>query len=68
MQRKAGVEVQVLGADELRRCYPSFRFAGVDCGALSLADREIDPHAALMRFCGRWKVSAWPMRMTVLSD
>ena len=52
MQRKAGVEVQVLGADELRRRYPSFRFAGVDCGALSLADGEIDHHAALMRFCG----------------
>ena len=50
MQREAGVEVQVLGADELRRRYPSFRFAGVDCGALSLADGEIDPHGALMGF------------------
>ena len=42
MQREAGLEVQVLGADELRRRYPSFQFAGVDCGALSLADGEID--------------------------
>jgi len=50
MQREAGVEVQILGADELRRRYPSFRFAGVDCGALSLADGEIDPNAALMGF------------------
>lgn len=50
MQREAGVEVQILGADELRRRYPSFRFAGVDCGALSTADGEIDPHAALMGF------------------
>lgn len=50
MQCEAGVEVQILGADELRRRYPSFRFAGVDCGALSLADGEIDPHAALMGF------------------
>jgi glycine/D-amino acid oxidase-like deaminating enzyme len=50
MQREAGVDVQVLGADELRRRYPSFRFAGVDCGALSLADGEIDPNAALMGF------------------
>ena len=61
MQRKAGVEVQVLGADELRRRYASFRFAGVDCGALSLADGEIDPYAALMRFRGRRKVSARSM-------
>lgn len=39
----AGVDVQVLGAAELPSRYPSFRFAWVDCGALSLADGEIDP-------------------------
>lgn len=50
MQSEAGVEVEVLGADELRRRYPSFHFAGVDCGALSRADGEIDPNAALMGF------------------
>lgn len=43
MQRAAGVDVQVLGAAELPSRYPSFRFAWVDCGALSLADGEIDP-------------------------
>ncbi|MDQ8731099.1 FAD-binding oxidoreductase [Bradyrhizobium sp. LHD-71] len=50
MQREVGVEVQLLDADELRRRYPSFRFVGVDCAALSLADGQIDPYAALMGF------------------
>ncbi len=50
MQRAAGVEVHVLGVDELRRRYPSFRFVGVDCAALSPADGQIDPYAALMGF------------------
>ncbi|HEY4249551.1 MAG TPA: FAD-binding oxidoreductase [Roseomonas sp.] len=50
MQREVGVEVHLLGAGELRRRYPSFRFTGVDCAALSPADGQIDPHAALMGF------------------
>lgn len=50
MQRRLGVEVSILGAEELRRRYPSFAFRGVDAGALSPADGQIDPHAALMGF------------------
>jgi glycine/D-amino acid oxidase-like deaminating enzyme len=50
MQRQVGVEVHLLGTDELRLRYPSFRFVGVDCAALSPADGQIDPYAALMGF------------------
>lgn len=50
MQRELGVEVHILDAAELRRRYPSFRFAGVDCAALSPADGQVDPHSALMGF------------------
>ena len=50
MQRELGVEVHLLDAVELRRRYPSFRFAGVDCAALSPADGQVDPYAALMGF------------------
>jgi glycine/D-amino acid oxidase-like deaminating enzyme len=50
MQREAGVEVHLLDAAELRRRYPSFRFVGVDCAALSPADGQVDPYAALMGF------------------
>jgi FAD-dependent oxidoreductase domain-containing protein 1 len=50
MQQEAGVEVHILSADELRRRYPSFRFVGVDCAALSPADGQVDPYAALMGF------------------
>ena len=35
---------------ELRQRYPSFRFVGVDCAALSPADGQVDPYAALMGF------------------
>jgi glycine/D-amino acid oxidase-like deaminating enzyme len=50
MQRELGVEVHILDAAELRRRYPSFRFAGVDCAALSPADGQVDPYSALMGF------------------
>lgn len=50
MQQEAGVDVHILGAEELRRRYPSFRFVGVDCAALSPADGQVDPYAALMGF------------------
>lgn len=50
MQRALGVEVHLLGVDELRRLYPSFRFVGVECAALSPADGQVDPYAALMGF------------------
>jgi glycine/D-amino acid oxidase-like deaminating enzyme len=50
MQREAGVEVHLLDTGELRRRYPSFRFVGVDGAALSPADGQVDPYAALMGF------------------
>lgn len=50
MQRGLGVEAHILDAAELRRRYPSFRFANVDCAALSPADGQVDPYAALMGF------------------
>ncbi len=50
MQQETGVEVHVLSAGELRQRYPSFRFVDVDCAALSPADGQIDPYAALMGF------------------
>lgn len=50
LQRELGVEVHILDAAELRRRYPSFRFADVDCAALSPADGQVDPYAALMGF------------------
>jgi glycine/D-amino acid oxidase-like deaminating enzyme len=50
LQRELGVEVHILDAAELRRRYPSFRFTDVDCAALSPADGQVDPHAALMGF------------------
>jgi FAD-dependent oxidoreductase domain-containing protein 1 len=50
MQRALGVEVEMLDAATLRRRYPSFTFAGTDVGALSPADGQIDPNAALMGY------------------
>ncbi len=50
MQAELGVEVEVLGAAELRRRYPSFSFPNVDAGALTRADGQIDPNAALMGY------------------
>lgn len=50
MQRDLGVEVDILDAPEMRRRYPSFTFAGSDVGALSPADGQIDPNAALMGY------------------
>ena len=50
MQQGLGVEVDVLAAAELRRRYPSFSFAGVEAGALSPGDGQIDPNAALMGY------------------
>ncbi len=50
MQQGLGVEVDVLDAAELRRRYPSFVFKNVDAGALSPADGQIDPNAALMGY------------------
>jgi FAD-dependent oxidoreductase domain-containing protein 1 len=50
LQHELGVEVHILDAAELRRRYPSFRFTDVDCAALSPADGQVDPYAALMGF------------------
>ncbi|WP_149537829.1 NAD(P)/FAD-dependent oxidoreductase [Siccirubricoccus phaeus] len=50
MQAACGVEVEVLGAAELRRRYPEFAFPHVDAGALTPADGQIDPNAALMGY------------------
>lgn len=50
MQQGLGVAVDVLDAGELRRRYPSFTFRDVDAGALSPADGQIDPNAALMGY------------------
>jgi len=50
LQRELGVEVHILDAAELRQRYPSFRFVDVDCAALSPADGQVDPYAALMGF------------------
>jgi glycine/D-amino acid oxidase-like deaminating enzyme len=50
MQQGLGVAVDVLDAGELRRRYPSFTFKDVDAGALSPADGQIDPNAALMGY------------------
>ncbi|NDG51014.1 MAG: FAD-binding oxidoreductase, partial [Rhodospirillales bacterium] len=50
MQQGLGVEVSILEAAELRRRYPSFSFAGVEAGALSPGDGQIDPNAALMGY------------------
>lgn len=50
MQSALGVEVHLLDRAALRARYPSFHFGGVDAAALSPADGQIDPHAALMGF------------------
>jgi len=50
MQAECGVEVEVLGVEELRRRYPSFSFPKVEAGALTPADGQIDPNAALMGY------------------
>jgi FAD-dependent oxidoreductase domain-containing protein 1 len=50
MQRGLGVDVTLLGRDELVRRYPSFDFSRADAAAYSPADGQIDPHAALMGF------------------
>ena len=50
MQQGLGVDVDVLDAAELRRRFPSFSFDGVEAGALSPADGQIDPNAALMGY------------------
>jgi FAD-dependent oxidoreductase domain-containing protein 1 len=64
MQQEVGVEVHILGAGELRRRYPSFRFVGVDCAALSPADGQVDPYAALMGF----RKAAEGLGITYLKD
>lgn len=50
MQQSLGVEISVLDVTELRRRYPSFSFTNVEAGALSPADGQIDPNAALMGY------------------
>jgi glycine/D-amino acid oxidase-like deaminating enzyme len=50
MQQGLGVEVDILDAAALRRRFPAFTFAGVDAGAYSPADGQIDPNAALMGY------------------
>jgi len=50
MQQALGVAVDVLDQAEMRRRYPSFTFAGAEAGALSPADGQIDPNAALMGY------------------
>jgi glycine/D-amino acid oxidase-like deaminating enzyme len=64
MQRGLGVDVSVLDATELRRRYPSFTFRDVDAGALSPADGQIDPNAALMGY----RRAAEGLRITYLKD
>jgi glycine/D-amino acid oxidase-like deaminating enzyme len=50
MQRGLGVDVSMLGRDELVRRYPSFDFSRAEAAAFSPADGQIDPNAALMGF------------------
>jgi glycine/D-amino acid oxidase-like deaminating enzyme len=63
MQRELGVEVHILDVAELRRRYPSFRFANVDCAALS-PDGQVDPYSALMGF----RKAAEGLGITYLKD
>ena len=50
MQRGLGVDVHLLDRPALRARYPSFNFDAVDGAALTPADGQIDPNAALMGF------------------
>lgn len=50
LQASLGVEVHLLDRAALAARYPSFRFADVEAAALTPADGQIDPYAALMGF------------------
>ena len=63
-QQALGVEVHILDVAALRRRYPSFRFTDVDCAALSPADGQVDPYAALMGF----RKAAEGLGITYLKD
>ncbi|HYF07957.1 MAG TPA: FAD-binding oxidoreductase [Acetobacteraceae bacterium] len=49
-QRGFGVRVDIFSAEELRARWPAYTFAGVDAGAYSPDDGQIDPYAALMHY------------------